>query len=376
MASWGRWASRLTRSASRRLESARTGVFGERLARQVVPYRGFGSDTEVFVSGRVLANRPARPVTETDAWWRNLAHALHHLESDEVTGADVRIRAFGAERSVLTDDEGYFRTWLRPAQALIPDGAWHDVAVEVTHPVHPDAGRVQAAGRILLPGSNAEYGIISDLDDTVIRTEATRLLRMLKRTLLENARTRLPFPGVTAFYAALRDGAAGDAGNPVFYVSSSPWNLYGLLTDFLDHQSIPDGPLMLRDWGINAASGLPTRHGAHKRDAIRMIMRCYPGLPFILIGDSGQEDPEVYRDVVHDEGGRILAVYIRDVGPDPHRSTAIGELAEEVRSAGSELLLSDDTAASARHAAGRGWISGDSVTKVTEAVRSSGASPG
>jgi phosphatidate phosphatase APP1 len=288
MASWGRWASRLTRSASRRLESARTGVFGERLARQVVPYRGFGSDTEVFVSGRVLANRPARPVTETDAWWRNLAHALHHLESDEVTGADVRIRAFGAERSVLTDDEGYFRTWLRPAQALIPDGAWHDVAVEVTHPVHPDAGRVQAAGRILLPGSNAEYGIISDLDDTVIRTEATRLLRMLKRTLLENARTRLPFPGVTAFYAALRDGAAGDAGNPVFYVSSSPWNLYGLLTDFLDHQSIPDGPLMLRDWGINAASGLPTRHGAHKRDAIRMIMRCYPGLPSSSSGTAAR----------------------------------------------------------------------------------------
>lgn len=351
-------------------------MFGERLARQVIPYRGFGNATEVFISGRVLANPPARPVTEADAWWRNLAHALHHLESEEVTGADVRIRAFGAERRVLTDDEGYFRTWLRPPQAPVPDGAWHDADVEVAHPVHPGAGQVRAAGRILLPGPNAEYGIISDLDDTVIRTEATRLLRMLKRTLLENARTRLPFPGVAAFYAALRGGAAGDAGNPVFYVSSSPWNLYGLLTDFLDHQSIPDGPLMLRDWGIGEAGGIPTRHGAHKRDAIRMIMRCYPNLPFILIGDSGQEDPEVYRDVVHDEGDRILAVYIRDVGPDPYRFKAIGELAEEVRSAGSELLLSDDTAASARHAAGRGWISGDSAGKVVEAVRSSAGSPG
>jgi phosphatidate phosphatase APP1 len=210
----------------------------------------------------------------------------------------------------------------------------------------------------------------------VIRTEATRLLRMLKRTLLENARTRLPFAGVASFYSALHAGPTEHAGNPIFYVSSSPWNLYPLLTEFLEHQSIPAGPLVLRDWGLSGDAALPTRHGAHKLGAIRQILDCYPSLPFILIGDSGQEDPEIYRDVVHQYGARILAVYIRDVTPHASRRTAIGELSEEVRGAGSELLLSDDTLASTMHAAARGWVSSAAVPEVAAEVSSSAARPG
>ncbi|CAN5696611.1 App1 family protein [soil metagenome] len=374
-AGWERWAARLARTMERRADDWRTRVLGEREARQVVAYRGFGNTAEVFLSGRVLANRPLGPVQATDTWWRNLGNALRQLETGEVPGARVRIRFAGVEHDAVTDEEGYFRAWIRPDSAPLPGLLWHHAHVEVVDRLHPDVPAVSTDASVLVPRDTVEYGVVSDIDDTVIRTDATRLLRMLKRTLLDNARTRLPFPGVAAFYNALRHGAGG-ADNPVFYVSSSPWNLYGLLTDFLEHQSIPLGPLMLRDWGISDHGVLPTRHGEHKLGAIRQIFDCYPHMSFFLIGDSGQEDPEIYRDVVHDYGTRVLAVYIRNVTPGMPRTEAIGKLSEEVRNAGSELLLSDDTAASALHAAARGWIRPDAADAVVAEVSSSEGHPG
>ncbi len=93
--------------------------------------------------------------------------------------------------------------------------------------------------------------MISDLDDTVIQTDVTRVIRMVRNTLLGNARTRHPFPGVAALYRALHSSAGAPA-NPLFYVSSSPWNLYDMLDDFFRLRSIPEGPIFLRDWGLSS----------------------------------------------------------------------------------------------------------------------------
>ena len=144
--------------------------------------------------------------------------------------------------------------------------------------------------------------------------------------------------------------------NPVFYVSSSPWNLYDLLVEFLDLQGIPPGPLTLRDWDIDrSVLGARRLHG-FKDAALREIMDAYPSLPVILIGDSSQRDPEIYRGIVHEYPDRVLAVYIRDVKRTTQRRAAISALAEEVKAARSVLVMADDTMAAARHAAERGWI--------------------
>jgi phosphatidate phosphatase APP1 len=365
--SWERWAARAARSVERHVDRVRAPL-GASGARQVVPYRGFGTASEVFVSGRVLSNLPPGPLGDDATWWNNLTATFRLLESDEVAGARLRISIDQTQRQAVTDEEGFFRTWLSPARPLPHSGVWHMVDVEVIEPVHTDAGHVTTTGLVLVPPPTARFGVISDLDDTVIRTDATRLISMLRRTLLENARTRLPFAGVAEFYRGLHLGDDGVESNPVFYVSSSPWNLYTVLTEFLEVQSIPLGPLTLRDWGITDQGVLPRGHGEHKLGAIRQILDAYPHLPFILIGDSGQEDPEIYRDVVHQYGSRILAVYIRNVTPDPARARAIGELAEEVRSVGSELMLSDDTLAAARHAAERGWVGEQTVTRVADVI--------
>lgn len=172
---------------------------------------------------------------------------------------------------------------------------------------------------------------------------------------VSNAHTRKPFKGVTAFYQALHGGSTGKESNPIFYVSSSPWHLYTPLVDFFKAQGIPLGPLILRELGVKALLG-SNRHYLHKLENIERILQTYPDLPFVLIGDSGQHDPEIYKEVVERHPNRIRAIYIRNVNPDPARIEAIDRLIAEVRSSGTQLLLVPDSEFAAMHAAGEGLI--------------------
>ena len=97
-------------------------------------------------------------------------------------------------------------------------------------------------------------------------------------------------------------------------------------------------------------------HKDHKSGIIREILDTYPWMKFILVGDSSQEDPEIYSAIVAEYPHRILAVYIRDVSKNPLRVQAINALAEQVKLSECELVLGADTIAIATHAAAKGWI--------------------
>src|SRR5690606_8381108 len=144
----------------------------------------------------------------------------------------------------LADDEGFFEVTLPVGAGPNLGESWREASLELIDP-RPLGGPVTVSAFAIIPPENARFGIISDIDDTVVRTDVANLLRMLRLVLLTNAHTRLPFPGVAAFYRALHAGDGGPFTNPVFYVSSSPWNFYDLLTEILDVHDIPAGPLYL-----------------------------------------------------------------------------------------------------------------------------------
>lgn len=364
---WMRVAQRFARRLDRRIERTKRRI-GLRARPDrpitIAAYRGYGTADTLLAHGRVLLASDIRPARQHDPWWRNVLSAYRRLESDEVPDARVEARLGAARTTALTNAEGHFEAHLRLEQPLPAGGAWHHVDIRLDE--HGPA--VHARAPVLVPLRDARFGVISDLDDTVIHTGATSLLRMLRLTLFENAHTRIAFPGVAAFFRALHHGGGPSPRNPFFYVSSSPWNLYGYLGDFLELNDVPAGPLMLRDWGFSSLEALPFGHRSHKLDAIRRILDTYPELPFILVGDSGQKDPEIYREVVHDYRGRILAVYIRDVSADPLRSRRIQELASEVHQVGSALVLTDDTLGAAQHAAEHGWIQGRDLQRISAAT--------
>src|SRR5215216_3736729 len=313
---------------------------------EVQAFRGYGTPTRLALRGRVLRSTGLVRSRLGDSVVDNLRNMFRRFESDEVPGALVAARAAaGAEVRARTDQEGYFEVVLDLPRPLEGARVWKPVELELLEP----AGTVRATGQVLVP-RDPQYGVISDLDDTVLRSQATSLWQMAKLTLLHNAHTRLPFEGVAGFYQALQRGRDGEALNPVFYVSNSPWNLYDLLEDFLDVHGIPRGPLLLRDWSLRALRAGET----HKLEAIQAVLDTYPGLPVVLVGDCGERDPEIYRQVVLRHPGRVLAVYVRDVAPERHQ--AVRAIAAELAELGVELVFSPDTEAARRHALDRGLI--------------------
>jgi phosphatidate phosphatase APP1 len=360
MAGWQDELRALATSLGRRVRRQANAI--ERLVDRdpyhVVGYRGYAGGGRVLVLGRVLQDEGLPVPDPSHSKARNLFAMLKRLESDPLPFARVRARLAHTERELVADDEGFLRDWIELDSQ--PMSGWGSITLELADPVDGVARTAEAP--FLAPPTSAAYGVISDMDDTVLQSHVTDFIRAAGMVLLENARTRLPFSGVAAFYRALHQGHGGGAGNPIFYVSSSPWNLYDVIADFLEAQQIPTGPLLLRDWDLGPSL---LRNASYKTGVIREILGTYPALPFMLIGDSAQEDPEIYADIVATHPGRILAVYIRNVRQHPEDSPAVRELAEKVTRAGSTLVLADDTLVAARHASAHRWIRNDALSEVS-----------
>jgi phosphatidate phosphatase APP1 len=291
---------------------------------------------------------------------------LQRWMTRKVPGTPVRACWAGQEYTATTDDDGYFRLEIPTGGRLPTDTGWHDVTVEL--PSFPNTPA--ATAKVLVPLPQAQFGVISDIDDTIIFSAATNFLRLAKITLLGTAYSRLPFKGVAAFYRGLEKGTAGLPVNPFFFVSSSPWNLYDVLRDLFEYRRIPAGPLLLQDYGIDATKFIHLGHREHKLAEIREVFDRYTRLPFLLIGDSGQEDPEIYREIVGLYPERVLAVYIRDVSKSPERADAVLKLAAEIERAGCRLLLAPETDAAAEDALQHGWL----APGVLEEIRTEKAS--
>lgn len=328
----------------------------------VIPYMGFGVADRFVLQGRVIKDEGFHQPNKTRSAWSNFFELYKRIDSSEVPGVTVVARFQGIEHETITNSSGYFHVEFRLSEPLKKSG-WHEVELRLGSLALQSEKASPVVAQVLVPPSTARFGVISDIDDTVLWSNVTNKVRMLKMLAMTNAHTRKPFRGVTAFYCALRDGIGGDEGNPIFYVSSSPWHLYTPLVDFLQAQGIPLGPLMLKELGVKHLFGRDRHHG-HKLTNIEKILQTYPGLPFILIGDSGQHDPEIYQEVVKRYPDRIRAIYIRNVNPDPARIEALDRLIEEVGSTGTQLLLIPDSESAAAHAAAEGLINPQGMQRV------------
>jgi phosphatidate phosphatase APP1 len=337
-------------------------MFGVSSPLHIVPYMGYGTRETFLLSGRVVVQKPFIPSEEADTIWENLLNTYNRFASDEVPGAHLRARFQERDHDTMTDGEGYFRFAFPPGIAL-DDRLWYEVALDLLTPQPQGGSPVSALGRVLVPPATASFGVISDIDDTVVWSNVASKLRMMWTVALHNARMRMPFPGVVGFYRALQQGSSGREQNPLFYVSSSPWNLYEPLLEFFQLHQMPLGPLFLRDFGDHLLFGAHHHHH-HKLGQIASLLDLYPQLPFILIGDSGEQDPEIYCQIVRTFPTRIRVIYIRNVTPDPARLAAIDALVAEVRHTGCQLVLTPDSEGAATHAAAEGLIATDALAAV------------
>ena len=328
----------------------------------VQPYRGYGSRDEVFLIGRVFRQPQFGARAREGSVLAQLIAIARRLLRWGVARGTLKVDFCGASVRVTTDRDGYFRVHLQPASPPPADRLWHEMTIALVEPA-----AVAAAGEIFVPPAASRYVVISDIDDTIVETGVANKARMLWNLFMRGPRSRVAFPGAAALLQALHRGVSGTETNPMLYVSRGPWSIYEILDEFFNLHAIPIGPILfLREWGLTLQSPLPRRAEGHKLALIRNMLALYRDLPFILIGDSGQRDPEIYAQIVREHPGRVLAIYIRNVSHDAARRQAIEDLALEVVASDSSLLLAADSLAMAEHAAEHGLIRPEARSVVLE----------
>lgn len=356
-----KWVYEAVHHMERQIDRIRYSIrraFGKPYFVTIVAYKGYGTRKRLRLQGRVLEDRNITPATADDSVLKNFVNTTKRFLRHEVPHAELVARYQGREHRITCNDEGMFDLWIEPHQALPHYTSWQEVEIELVKPI-PDNQElpIKSTGHVLVAPEQVDYVVISDIDDTVIQMKVGHIIQMMREIFLGNAYTRLPFPGAAALYRAFHAGKNGHADNPLLYLSSSPWNLYDLLVDFFQLHHIPDGPVLsLRNYRITNGENLPLSHYHYKTRTIRDMLNAFEGLPVILVGDSGQKDPEIYARILEEYPERVLCIYIRNVTQSPHRSREINKLAEKVIEAGSILVLTDNSEAIAEHAAKQGWI--------------------
>lgn len=261
----------------------------------VLLFPAVGTTARVTLSGRVLKNGPSGGSS-------TLSRNLRRLTTSNWEGAEVDVRFHQQQAVVRSGHDGNFAVTFSAAGHPFPQGLQTaEAAVKGAEP-----GRAT----VDVMDAQAPFFVVSDFDDTLAVTNVTERRRFVENVLAKDELTQAVVPGMAAFYACLRDRPH----KPVFaLVSGSPVQYTARISRFLQLHDFPVFGLYLRDLG-------PSTLSDYKQPVIRSLLEAVPG-PVVLVGDSGEKDPEVYAQLRAEFPERVKAIFIRKAGraEDPSR---------------------------------------------------------
>lgn len=285
------------------------------LTTTIIPYAGYGAPGWARVLCRVVLTRggdaPKQRAAKVRGW-----RSFFSIPVDDV---DVTITIGDTEHTV------------RPARGGVVDVrvpvdldiGWQKVRMS-THDSEP------VSSKVFIVDPDAAFGIISDIDDTVMVTALPRPFLAAWNTFVLDEHARTPVAGMAVLYERL---TRANPGAPVIYLSTGAWNVAPTLTRFLARNLYPQGPLLLTDWGPTHDRWF--RSGReHKNTSLERIANEFPGMRWLLIGDDGQHDEAIYSQFATSHPDNVAAIAIRQL------STGEAVLAGG-RSKGSETATAD-----------------------------------
>ncbi|GAA4274055.1 phosphatase domain-containing protein [Aquimarina gracilis] len=287
-------------------------------ALRINTYLGYGTNTLFRATGRALEDENV-DFSHNQGTLKTLRNIYRQFESDEVRNVSLTLKLPNNQTiEASTDHEGYYHLELEIvslSQYLNKTG-WvtYSVSYKEEETKKEISNLNTFASEMLIPSKEAEYGVISDIDDTILHTGVASFFkwRVIVNTIFKNFDKRKAIDGTVKFYKRLQLGKKNNPKNPFFYVSNSPWNLYDYLNAFFKKNNFPKGPILLRDFRT-PFDKTPKPKMPHKLSEILNLLKMYPEMKFILIGDSGEKDADIYTKIAQDFPGRILAIYLRNV---------------------------------------------------------------
>ncbi|MCW4459672.1 App1 family protein [Microbacterium sp. MPKO10] len=288
-----------------------------------VTYTGYGSTTWVRVLGRVLYTHRGREkeATSRTRGWRSFT-------SIPVVSSAVTIDIAGTRHEVVADRGGVIDAVI--SAEMEPGWQTIQMSAQGSDPVTSDVYIVDPDTRV---------GVISDIDDTVMVTALPRPFVAAWNTFVLDEHARTPVPGMAVLLDRL---SRMNGGCPVIYLSTGAWNIAPAITRFLSRHLYPAGALLLTDWG-------PThdrffRSGReHKHESLRRLANEFPDIKWILVGDDGQHDEELYSAFASELPDNVSAVAIRQLSAG-EAVLAGGRSKHEQRDAGHTWVYAPDGA--------------------------------
>lgn len=269
------------------------------------PYTGYGTTEWVRVLARVqmvppparrlrILPRPRRRSSERRVrGWRSFTRisAGNVPTTVIIDGVEHRVKA---DRGGVIDIN--LPTSLEPG--------WHEVRFR-------SYDDVETVAPVFIVDGEQRTGLISDIDDTVMVTALPRPMLAAWNTFVLDEHARTPTPGMNVFYErALR--SLGYTSTPVVYLSTGPWNVAPTLARFLGRNLYPAGSLLLTDWGPTPQRLF--RSGTdHKVHSLERIAAEFPGIKWLLVGDDGQHDEDIYGAFAERHPENVLAIAIRQL---------------------------------------------------------------
>ncbi|TFG75136.1 MAG: DUF2183 domain-containing protein [Flavobacteriales bacterium] len=293
------------------------GLIDSKDALQIIAFRTYGNARHLYARGRALEDEIIDLLDK--GFFKLLLNSWKRFETDEIRNTPVSITlSDGQKADGKTDNDGYYLidVPLSELDVLTDTQGWlqYEIAYTDRAILWDKTVHNRFLGEMLIPSKLAEYGVISDIDDTILHTGVVSSLkwRVIINTFFKRADKRIPLEGAAQFYRMLQLGKSEQKANPIFYVSHSPWNLYRYLEFFLIKNNFPKGPILLRSWR-EFGFGRSKSDMPQKQKEILNILKTYPELSFILIGDSGENDAAIYLEVVTAFPNRVKAIYLRSV---------------------------------------------------------------
>ena len=301
-------------------------------------YTSHGRPDRFTLKGRAALMSPQQLDESPKGRLAQLKQNLRRLRVSELVHRVVRVHVLDRVVDVDTDNEGHFEVdvaGVHVAPGFAPVSA--QVLDRGGQPIEP-----RSAGYVQIIGTHAQYAVVSDVDDTVLVSQVLSKVRLALRTFVPGVADMDATPGMAPLYQKL--ARLGPERPGFFYLSGSPVNLHRKLAAFLELNGFPRGSLILKKLGVRSV--LPRRVASWIPDALlnpadalagsfefkvtqlHGLMTELPDLRFILIGDSGEDDPEIYQRFAADPalGPRVAAIYIREAGRLERKPNFPGQL--------------------------------------------------
>ena len=260
----------------------------------------YGNPYTVIVEGRVLEERTFKESKEEDSWLKNTWKKVKQLVNDEVKNEKLSLVVGGEVYERFTDDEGYFEFEINNTKA-----PWKN---HENVEIYLDELNVTIHASAFIVDDSVKVGVISDFDDTVIVSDVTNKLDLVKNTFFKNYKQREVVKGMREQFKKILQTPNA----PLFFVTGSPKQLYTAIHNFLNYHKFPKRTLITKKAHGDNADSLFDQQG-YKVEKIEKLMKLFPHLQWVCFGDSGEKDKEVYGELLKTHPQQIKAIYIRNV---------------------------------------------------------------